>query len=205
MVAGISTCPTKEVLLKSHFMIPFLPSNISSVDKMNIMLTCLCWIQQNGAAGGGDNGNHHGILSKIGGLASHLLKTKITDSPTAGGVHRGSGTPTDREGGGISQYIQDWYSQRQRRRSKDPGILISACEPQEMSADANPTNDPRHAYGALSNALQTVVGQSRGFLTNREVVMAARKLLSQQGYRYQHPCLYCTDRNADRLFLCAVK
>uniref|UniRef100_A0A7I4BQ31 Peptidase C14 caspase domain-containing protein n=1 Tax=Physcomitrium patens TaxID=3218 RepID=A0A7I4BQ31_PHYPA len=136
---------------------------------------------------GEDGGRSHGLLGKIGGLASSLLKTKIDNDPSGG-------YPEDRQGEELRRH------RRRQRRNYDAGILISACEPHESSADANPTNDPRDAYGALSNAIQTVIGESRGYLTNRQVVMAARRLLNEQGYK-QHPCLYCSDRNADAYFL----
>lgn len=152
----------------------------------------LYWPQDNEGEGGGHG---QGLIGKIGGLASQFLKTKLDHGP---------GSPTG--GGGYGGYSGDRPEEeferyrRRRRRNYDAGILISACEPSETSADANPTNNPRDAYGALSNSIQTIIGESRGPLTNRQVVMAARKLLSQQGYK-QHPCLYCTDRNADALFL----
>lgn len=138
-------------------------------------------------------------MGKIGDLASQLLKTKPdhgASSPTGTGAY--GSYAGDRPVSAEEEFER--YRQRRSRRNYDAGILVSACEPQETSADANPTNNPRDAYGALSNAIQTIIGESRAPLTNRQVVMAARKLLSQQGYR-QHPCLYCSDRNADALFL----
>jgi len=141
-------------------------------------------------------------MGKIGDLASQLLKTKVdhgSGSPTGGGVY--GSYPGDRPISSEEEFER--YGRRRRRRNYDAGILISACEPHETSADANPTNNFRDAYGALSNAIQTIIGESRAPLTNRQVVMAARKLLSQQGYR-QHPCLYCSNRNADALFLTPV-
>lgn len=143
---------------------------------------------------GGEGGSHGGLMGKIGDLASQLLKTKLD---------HGASSPTGGAGyGGYPVNPEEEYERYKRRprRNYDAGILVSACEPYETSADANPTNNPRDAYGALSNAIQTIIGESRAPLTNRQVVMTARKLLSQQGYK-QHPCLYCSDRNADTLFL----
>jgi hypothetical protein len=37
-------------------------------------------------------------------------------------------------------------------------------------------------------------------MSNREVVCRARKVLDEQGFQ-QHPCLYCSDANADAPFL----
>lgn len=165
-----------------------------------------------GYGGIGTGGGHGGLREKIG-LAAQFLKTKLSDqgssygnpavaTPSAGygggyGGHGGVGFGS-RFAGPIQAAFAGYKPPRSRRH--DASVLISACEPQESSADANPTGDPRHAYGALSNAIQTIIGESREPLTNGRLVMAARKLLTQQGYK-QHPCLYCNDQNAEALFL----
>ncbi|XVF82568.1 hypothetical protein PTKIN_Ptkin16aG0060100 [Pterospermum kingtungense] len=46
--------------------------------------------------------------------------------------------------------------------------------------------------------------ESQDQLSNRDLVMKARKVLEElpQGYgKHQHPCLYCSDENADAAFL----
>jgi len=74
----------------------------------------------------------------------------------------------------------------------------------ETSADA--TTADGMSYGALSNAIQTILagnGKKRGAaaVTNRELVVRARELLSKQGYT-QQPGLYCSDEHARLPFIC---
>lgn len=80
------------------------------------------------------------------------------------------------------------------------GILLSGCQTDETSADMSPEEENGKAYGAFSNSLQLVLADHEGKLSNRELVTSARKLLSKKGFE-QHPCLYCSDENADAPFL----
>lgn len=85
----------------------------------------------------------------------------------------------------------------------DEGILLSGCQANETSADMNPSaaGGGGEAYGAFSNAVQTVLRENpRRRLRNHEVVAGARAVLRAQGFA-QHPCLYCSDENADAPFL----
>ncbi|XP_057437834.1 metacaspase-9 [Lotus japonicus] len=82
----------------------------------------------------------------------------------------------------------------------DEGILLSGCQSDETSADINPNVSGGKAYGAFSNAVQMVLKENPGQLSNREVVMKARNVLQTQGI-VQHPCLYCSDENANAAFL----
>ncbi|XP_020580406.1 metacaspase-9 [Phalaenopsis equestris] len=86
----------------------------------------------------------------------------------------------------------------------DGGILLSGCQANETSADVSPDEvegTEGKAYGAFSNALQMVMRGEERKMSYREVVMKARELLRQQGFEQQHPCLYCSDENADKMFL----
>ncbi|KAI6696972.1 hypothetical protein NL676_017091 [Syzygium grande] len=82
----------------------------------------------------------------------------------------------------------------------DEGILLSGCQANETSADMNPSVEGGEAYGAFSNAVQTVLRENDRKLSNREVVVLAREVLRKQRFE-QHPCLYCSDENADASFL----
>lgn len=82
--------------------------------------------------------------------------------------------------------------------NQDEGILLSGCQTEETSADVMLENGK--AYGAFSNAAQQVFKENSGPLTNREVVSMARKILVMQQFE-QHPCLYCSDENAEAAFL----
>lgn len=83
----------------------------------------------------------------------------------------------------------------------DEGILLSGCQANETSADMNPVESGGKAYGAFSNAVQMVLKEHSGeLISNRQLVMMARQVLEVQGFE-QHPCLYCSDENADAVFL----
>lgn len=86
----------------------------------------------------------------------------------------------------------------------DEGILLSGCQTDETSADVVAEDDEaskKKACGAFSNAVQAVLAAHPAPLSNREVVSRARAVLRHQGFE-QHPCLYCSDENADAPFLC---
>jgi hypothetical protein len=85
------------------------------------------------------------------------------------------------------------------------GILLTACRENETAADARPSGDAKDAHGAFTAALCSEVASKMEASggqppTCREVVLAVRQKLQQQGFR-QNPCLECSDQNADRLFL----
>lgn len=87
------------------------------------------------------------------------------------------------------------------RLKADEGILLSGCQANETSADMDPRQGGGKAYGAFSDAVQTVLREnSTTPLTNREIVLLARKVLQAKRF-HQHPCLYCSDENADATFL----
>lgn len=80
------------------------------------------------------------------------------------------------------------------------GVLISGCQTDETSADA--TTPEGVSYGALSDAIQSVLAEERrGKVTNMELVRRARELLAKQGYT-QQPGLYCRDKHANVAFIC---
>ncbi|RQP01214.1 hypothetical protein POPTR_016G024500v4 [Populus trichocarpa] len=83
----------------------------------------------------------------------------------------------------------------------DEGILLSGCQANETSADMSPYEGGGKAYGAFSNAVQMVLKQHSGQLSNKQLVTMAREVLQAQGFEQQHPCLYCSDQNAIATFL----
>ncbi|VVB13151.1 unnamed protein product [Arabis nemorensis] len=85
-----------------------------------------------------------------------------------------------------------------REKRMDAGILLSGCQADETSADVGGSGGK--AYGAFSNAIQTVLKENGGVLKNKELVIMAREVLERLGF-HQHPCLYCSDQNADATFL----
>ncbi|KAG6557867.1 hypothetical protein Mapa_000635 [Marchantia paleacea] len=87
------------------------------------------------------------------------------------------------------------------RLAPTTGVLISGCQSNQTSADANPTGDPADAYGALTHAIQQVVEEYEGNITNGDLVNNVRKLLTKTGYT-QRPCLYCSEEAVDMPFIC---
>ncbi|KAL2228104.1 UNVERIFIED_CONTAM: Metacaspase-9 [Sesamum indicum] len=83
----------------------------------------------------------------------------------------------------------------------DEGILLSGCQANETSADVEIMTNGRKPCGAFSNAVQMVLKKNSGPLSNREIVLMARKILIMQHFNNQHPCLYCSGENADAIFL----
>ncbi|KAK8919364.1 Metacaspase-4 [Platanthera zijinensis] len=86
-------------------------------------------------------------------------------------------------------------------------ILISACQSDQNAADAKPVLRPEGAFGALSNAVQSILverqrssGDGKIAVSNREMVMMAREILAKQGFT-QRPGLYCSDEVADEPFI----
>ncbi|GLJ18592.1 hypothetical protein SUGI_0331110 [Cryptomeria japonica] len=96
---------------------------------------------------------------------------------------------------GVREFVAE-----QARVDEDMGILLSGCQSDETSADACPSGNLEEAFGAFTNAIQMVLGEHPGPISNKELVLSARKLLLRDEYS-QHPCLYCSNRNADANFL----
>jgi len=81
------------------------------------------------------------------------------------------------------------------------GVLISGCQTDQTSGDA--TTAEGVSYGLLGNAVQTILARKHdGTVTNRELVLKARELLSRQGVTTQQPGLYCSDEHASLPFIC---
>uniref|UniRef100_A0ACD5Y7J7 Uncharacterized protein n=1 Tax=Avena sativa TaxID=4498 RepID=A0ACD5Y7J7_AVESA len=85
----------------------------------------------------------------------------------------------------------------------DEGILLSGCQTDETSADVAAEDEEEgggKACGAFSSVVQNVLAAHPAPLSNRELVARARAVLDEQGFE-QHPCLYCSDANAEAPFL----
>ena len=82
----------------------------------------------------------------------------------------------------------------------DMGVLVSGCQSHETSADASGQLG-NEGYGAMSNAIQIVLSQNHGSITNYELVSKIREILKKQGFT-QQPGLYCSDENAKAPFIC---
>lgn len=118
-----------------------------------------------------------GLMSMVGGLAQEFIAQKLDsgtdDSPE---MNKKNGLP-------------------------DTGILISGCQTNQTSADATPPGKPLEAYGALSDAIERILKETDGEISNRDLVKKARKMLSREGFS-QRPGLYCCDDHVDAPFIC---
>ncbi|KAF8094544.1 hypothetical protein N665_0360s0046 [Sinapis alba] len=80
------------------------------------------------------------------------------------------------------------------------GILLSGCQTDQRSEDVYVTRTGK-AYGAFSDAIQTILSGTRKEITNREMVLRAREILKSQRFS-QRPGLYCHDRYVNKSFIC---
>ncbi|XWS10467.1 hypothetical protein CRYUN_Cryun39dG0082300 [Craigia yunnanensis] len=142
---------------------------------------------QQGTGEGGDSG----FLGMVGNLAQEFLKQKLDND-------EGYGQPALETEVGSKQEV---FAGKTKRFLPDSGILISGCQSNQTSADASPSGNSSEAYGALSNAIQTIIAESDGKVTNQELVIKARKMLKKQGFT-QNPGLYCSDHHVDAPFVC---
>lgn len=139
----------------------------------------------NGEGGGG------GFLGMVGGLAQEFLKQKLDNDEGYGQAALQTEVGSKQEA----------YAGPTKRSLPDSGVLISGCQTNQTSADASPSGNASEAYGALSNAIQTIIAESDGAVTNQELVLKARKILKKQGFT-QRPGLYCSDHHVDVPFVC---
>ncbi|KAJ3696067.1 hypothetical protein LUZ60_001444 [Juncus effusus] len=125
---------------------------------------------------------HHGLMGKISGLAHEIMKVKLEDNEEESEL----------------EDEQEAYAGAKLKDLPDNGILISGCQSDQTSADAN---GAKGSYGACSNAIQSVINETDGMVSNKELVMKVRKRLSKEGFK-QKPGLYCTDERVERPFIC---
>ncbi|GER52789.1 metacaspase [Striga asiatica] len=142
--------------------------------------------------GQGEGGESGGFMGMVGSLAQQFLKQKLEENNE------------DYAKPALETHVgrkEEAYAGATKRALPDSGILISGCQTDQTSADATPSGDPSKAYGALSNAIQTIIAESGGRISNQELVLKARQLLKKQGYT-QRPGLYCSDYHVDASFVC---
>lgn len=96
---------------------------------------------------------------------------------------------------------QEVYAGSTKRSILKGEVLVSGCQTNQTSADATPSGNSSEAYGALSNAIQTIIAATNGAVSNKELVMRARKMLQKQGFT-QRPGLYCNDNLVEAPFVC---
>ncbi|XP_010429813.1 PREDICTED: metacaspase-6 [Camelina sativa] len=121
------------------------------------------------------------ILGSIENLAQEFLEQKLNDD--------------------VKPAIQEVYAGAINGALPDNGILISGCQTDQTSADASPPGHPELAYGALTNAIQIILKETKGKISNKDLVLKARKLLKKQGFD-QRPGLYCNDAYVNSQFIC---
>ncbi|CAN8275165.1 unnamed protein product [Cochlearia groenlandica] len=77
-------------------------------------------------------------------------------------------------------------------------VLLSGCQTDQFSADVG-SNEK--AFGAFTNSIQVILGETKGKISYKDLVSKSRELLEKQGYQ-QRPGLYCTDGSVDAPFIC---
>ncbi|XP_077247653.1 metacaspase-9-like [Tasmannia lanceolata] len=129
-------------------------------------------------------------------ILHHLSSLSRIDSPNIG-IHLSELFGSDAS---AKFHQNDNHPGRVQLASPDEGILLSGCQANETSADMNPEGKGGKAFGAFSNAVQMVLKGHEIAPSNRELVTRTREVLHTHGF-VQHPCLYCSNKNADAPFL----
>ncbi|KAK7405768.1 hypothetical protein VNO78_07377 [Psophocarpus tetragonolobus] len=140
--------------------------------------------------GGGESGGG-GILGLVGGLAQEFLKAKLDNDE--GYAKPAMETKVESK--------HEAYAGSSKRGLPAGGILMSGCQTDQTSADASPSGNAASAYGAFSNAIQAIIEETDGSITNEELVQRARQKLKREGFT-QKPGLYCSDHHVDAPFVC---
>ncbi|KAL3528144.1 hypothetical protein ACH5RR_012800 [Cinchona calisaya] len=147
-------------------------------------------LQEHGGGVGGESSG--GFMGMVGSLAQQFLEQKLQEND-----ENYAKPALETEIGSKHEA----YAGATRRQLPDSGILVSGCQTDQTSADATPQGNASESYGALSNAIQTIIAESDGAITNQELVLKARELLKKQGFT-QRPGLYCSDPHVDAPFVC---
>ena len=133
---------------------------------------------------GGDTNEQEGggFMGLVGSLATQFVNQSFEEAPS-------------------EDYSYGQHEDSGRVRGRDMGILVSGCQSDQTSADARPADGG--AYGALSNAIQIIIGSAPPDepITNRQLVTQVREFLASRGFT-QQPGLYCSDEDADAPFIC---
>ncbi|KAL1823056.1 hypothetical protein ACET3Z_009834 [Daucus carota] len=137
----------------------------------------------------GGNGEGGGGLM---GMVGEFIKKKLNDND------EGYAKPALEAKVGSKQ---DVYAGASKKALPEGGVMISGCQTNQTSADASPCGNSSEAYGALSNAIQAIVKETGGKVTNHELVTKARAMLKKEGYT-QRPGLYCDDHYVNSSFIC---
>ncbi|KAL7134337.1 hypothetical protein ABFS83_11G020200 [Erythranthe nasuta] len=82
----------------------------------------------------------------------------------------------------------------------DQGILLSGGEPDELTFEDR--RDIRNPCGAFTKTVVAILNGHPAPITNRQLIVNARGILGiKDEYERQHPCLYCSQENANAIFL----
>ncbi|EOA35282.1 hypothetical protein CARUB_v10020450mg [Capsella rubella] len=81
---------------------------------------------------------------------------------------------------------------------RNNGILLSGCQTDQFSADVGSKDK---AFGAFTNSIHTILAETKGKISYKDLVLKSRKLLEKQRYP-QRPGLYCGDSYVNASFIC---
>lgn len=156
-----------------------------------------------GLLGGGGKSSSP-LTGMLSGVAMNFVKSQMTSARELGTDDilsvQTSRVKEVAESGNRDWAFAGWKPEARFRVREDMGILVSGCQTDETSADANPGSGGE-PYGALSNSIQQVLAQHEGPITCKELVMRARRILKKSGFE-QNPGLYCSDSNSQNYFIC---
>ncbi|CAI9760209.1 unnamed protein product [Fraxinus pennsylvanica] len=151
---------------------------------MNVIMSKL----QHQGEGEGEGG---GFLGMVGSLAQQFLQQKLEENDESY-AKPALETHVGRK--------QEAYAGSTKQALPDGGILISGCQTDQTSADACPSGNASEAYGALSNAIQTIIAESDGQVSKVLEQDFRSQMLKSQGFT-QSPGLYCSDQHIDAPFV----
>jgi hypothetical protein len=140
----------------------------------------------------GESSGSGGFLGMVGSLTQEFLKHKLEEND------EDYAKPALKTEVGNKHQV---YAGQTKHEHPDSGILVSGCQTDQTSADASPAGNASEAYGAFSNAIQSILAETNGEVSNRDLVLKTRKMLKSQGFT-QQPGLYCCDANVNANFVC---
>ncbi|KFK44631.1 hypothetical protein AALP_AA1G283800 [Arabis alpina] len=128
------------------------------------------------------------VLTHIGKVATDFMKEKLEDEEYMKTAMR---TQVKNK--------KEVYAGASNGGLVDNATLLSGCQSYQTSKDMGDTKE--EAYGAFTNSIHTILAESKGKISYKELVSQSRMLLEKDEYT-QRPGLYCTDSYLNAPFIC---
>ncbi|KAG6384218.1 hypothetical protein SASPL_155977 [Salvia splendens] len=128
-----------------------------------------------------DSCHSGGLIDESRGLAQQFLQQKLENDESY--AQPALATPVGSK--------QEAYAGASKKGLADTSILISGCQTHQTSADATPSGDATKSFGALSNAIQTILAESNGTVSNQELVSVTPIAIALvvAGFKNKNPLL----------------